>query len=32
MLRTTPYGQKIETVEKRGIVSASVALPGDLGY
>jgi hypothetical protein len=27
-----PYGQKIETVEKRGIVSAGVALPGGLGY
>jgi arginine/lysine/ornithine decarboxylase len=27
-----PYGQKIEPVEKRGIVSAGVALPGGLGY
>jgi hypothetical protein len=26
-----PYGQKIETVKKRGVVSASVALPGGLG-
>src|SRR6266852_5080755 len=25
-------GQKIETAEKRGIVSAGVALPGDLDY
>jgi hypothetical protein len=30
--RTIPYGQKIETVEKRGVVSAGVALPGGLGY
>jgi hypothetical protein len=25
------YGSKIETVEKRGVVSAGVALPGGLG-
>jgi hypothetical protein len=27
-----PYGQKIETAEKRGVVFAGVALPGDLDH
>jgi hypothetical protein len=32
LFRSIPYGQKIETVEKRGVVSGGVALPGGVGH